>query len=54
MMSRRDIGVSRGRALGEKQAAKTSATLPFVRFFEAEIYPTMPPDAAEIAHRALL
>jgi hypothetical protein len=54
MMSRRDIDVSRGRALGDKQATKTPATLPFARSFEAEIHPTMPPDAVEIAHRALL
>jgi muconolactone delta-isomerase len=41
-------------AADEKEVAKTLGTLPFARFFEAEVYPTMPPDAAEIAHRALL
>ncbi|WP_326950193.1 hypothetical protein OG439_16280 [Amycolatopsis sp. NBC_01307] len=36
----------------EKQVAETLATLPFARFFDADVYPTTPPDAAEIAHRA--
>ncbi|MDT8911339.1 muconolactone Delta-isomerase family protein [Amycolatopsis sp. PS_44_ISF1] len=34
------------------QVEATLATLPFARFFEADIYPTTPPDAAELAHRA--
>jgi hypothetical protein len=41
-------------AADEKQAAETLATLPFARFFDADIYPTAPPDAAEAAHRARL
>ncbi|UOZ04960.1 muconolactone Delta-isomerase family protein [Amycolatopsis sp. WQ 127309] len=36
----------------EKQVAETLATLPFARFFDADVYPTAPPDAAEIAYRA--
>jgi muconolactone delta-isomerase len=36
----------------EEQVTKTLATLPFARFFDAEVYPTTPPDPAEIAHRA--
>ena len=39
-------------AADEKQVAKTLATLPFARFFDADVYPTTPPDAAEAAHRA--
>jgi muconolactone delta-isomerase len=38
----------------EEKVAETLGTLPFARFFEAEVYPTMPPDAAEVAHRARL
>lgn len=38
----------------EDQVAETLATLPFARFFEADVYPTTPPDAAEVAHRARL
>lgn len=36
----------------EEQVAATLATLPFARFFAAEVYPTTPPDPAEAAHRA--
>ncbi|OXM62689.1 muconolactone Delta-isomerase family protein [Amycolatopsis vastitatis] len=36
----------------EAQVAETLATLPFARFFDADVYPTTPPDPAEIAHRA--
>jgi muconolactone delta-isomerase len=36
----------------EETVGETLATLPFARFFDAEVYPTAPPDAAEIAHRA--
>jgi len=39
-------------AADERQVAQTLATLPFSRFFDADVYPTTPPDAAEIAHRA--
>ncbi|VVJ22131.1 Uncharacterised protein [Amycolatopsis camponoti] len=39
-------------AADEQQVAQTPATLPFARFFDAEVYPTTPPDAAEAAHRA--
>lgn len=39
-------------AADEKQVAETLATLPFARFFEVDVYPTTPPDAAEVAHRA--
>jgi hypothetical protein len=39
-------------AADEKQVAETLATLPFARFFDVDVYPTMPPDAAEVAHRA--
>jgi hypothetical protein len=39
-------------AADEQQVAETLATLPFARFFEADVYPTTPPDAAEAAHRA--
>jgi hypothetical protein len=39
-------------AADEKQVAEIMATLPFARFFDADVYPTTPPDAAEIAHRA--
>lgn len=41
-------------AADEKQVAETLATLPFARFFAADVYPTTPPDAAEAAHRARL
>jgi muconolactone delta-isomerase len=41
-------------AADEKEAAETLETLPFARFFDADVYPTMPPDAAELAHRARL
>ena len=41
-------------ATDEKHVAQTLATLPFSRFFDADVYPTTPPDAAEIAHRARL
>jgi muconolactone delta-isomerase len=39
-------------AADEKRVAETLATLPFARFFEVDVYPTTPPDAAEAAHRA--
>ena len=39
-------------AADEKQVAETLATLPFARFFNVDVYPTTPPDAAEAAHRA--
>ncbi|MGI5133068.1 muconolactone Delta-isomerase family protein [Pseudonocardia sp. CA-107938] len=39
-------------AADEAQVAETLATLPFARFFDADVYPTSPPDAAEAAHRA--
>ncbi|WP_410567315.1 hypothetical protein [Amycolatopsis sp. cmx-4-61] len=38
-------------AVDEEDVAETLATLPFARFFDAEVYPTTPPDPAEIAHR---
>ncbi|MET0134436.1 MAG: muconolactone Delta-isomerase family protein [Kibdelosporangium sp.] len=38
----------------ERQVAETLATLPFARFFDVDVYPTSPPDAAEAAHRARL
>ena len=38
----------------EKEVAETLETLPFARFFDAEVYPTTPPDPAELAHRARL
>ncbi|MCO8276184.1 hypothetical protein M1L60_36965 [Actinoplanes sp. TRM 88003] len=38
-------------AADEKEATATLETLPFARFFEADIYPTTPADAAELAHR---
>jgi hypothetical protein len=41
-------------AVDEKNVAETLDTLPFARFFDAEVYPTTPPDAAELAHRARL
>ncbi len=41
-------------ATDEKEAAETLGTLPFARFFDADVYPTTPPDAAELAHRARL
>jgi len=39
-------------AADEKHVAETLATLPFARFFDADVYPTTPPDPAEVAHRA--
>ncbi len=39
-------------AADEGAVAATLETLPFRRFFDAEVYPTAPPDAAELAHRA--
>jgi muconolactone delta-isomerase len=39
-------------AVDEEHVAQTLATLPFARFFDADVYPTTPPDAAEAAHRA--
>lgn len=39
-------------AADEAQVAETLTTLPFARFFDADVYPTTPPDAAEVAHRA--
>jgi muconolactone delta-isomerase len=39
-------------AADEAEVAETLATLPFARFFDAEVYPTTPPDPAEVAHRA--
>jgi muconolactone delta-isomerase len=36
----------------EEKVAETLATLPFARFFDIDVYPTAPPDAAELAHRA--
>jgi hypothetical protein len=39
-------------AADEKQVAETLATLPFARFFDADIYLTTPPDTAQAAHRA--
>ena len=39
-------------AADEEQVAETLATLPFGPFFDADVYPTTPPDAAEAAHRA--
>ena len=41
-------------AADEKQVTETLETLPFARFFDAHVYPTTPPDAAELAHRARL
>ena len=38
-------------AADEQQVAATLATLPFAQFFDVDIYPTTPPDAAEAAHR---
>jgi hypothetical protein len=39
-------------AADEEEAAEMLKTLPFARFFDADVYPTAPPDAAELAHRA--
>ena len=36
----------------EEKVNQTLATLPFARFFDVDLYPTTPPDAAEAAHRA--
>ena len=41
-------------AADETEAAETLGSLPFARFFDADVYPTAPPDAAELAHRARL
>jgi hypothetical protein len=41
-------------AADEEQVATTLATLPFAPFFDVDVYPTAPPDAAEAAHRARL
>lgn len=41
-------------AADEPEVGETIGTLPFARFFDAEVYPTAPPDAAELAHRAKL
>jgi hypothetical protein len=41
-------------AADEEEVAQTMQTLPFARFFDADVYPTAPPDAAELAHRARL
>jgi hypothetical protein len=41
-------------AADEKEVAETLDTLPFARFFDVDVYPTAPPDAAELAHRARL
>lgn len=38
----------------EEQAVATLRTLPFARFFDTDVYPTVPPDPAERAHRARL
>lgn len=34
-----------------RRVAETLATLPFARFFDVDVYPATPPDAAEAAHR---
>jgi muconolactone delta-isomerase len=39
-------------AADENAVAETLATLPFARFFDADVYPTAAPDPAEAAHRA--
>jgi muconolactone delta-isomerase len=39
-------------AADEQEVAKTLATLPVAKFFDADVYPTTPPDPAEVAHRA--
>jgi muconolactone delta-isomerase len=41
-------------AADEKQVEETLTTLPLAQFFDVDIYPTTPPDAAEAAHRARL
>lgn len=41
-------------AADEGEVAETIGTLPFARFFELDVYPMDPADAAEIAHRARL
>ena len=41
-------------AADEREVAETLGSLPFARFFDADVYPTVPPDAAEKAHRARL
>ena len=38
-------------AVDEKKMVETLETLPFARFFDVDVYPTTPPDAAEAAHR---
>jgi muconolactone delta-isomerase len=39
-------------AADEGGVTEVLQTLPFVRFFDIDVYPTTPPDAAEAAHRA--
>jgi hypothetical protein len=39
-------------AADEKHVVETMATLPFAKFFDLDIYPTTPPDAADVALRA--
>ncbi len=41
-------------AADEAGAAETLSTLPFAQFFDIDVYPTAPADAAELAHRAQL
>ncbi|GAA3604524.1 muconolactone Delta-isomerase family protein [Kineosporia mesophila] len=41
-------------AADEQGAQETLSTLPFAQFFDIDVYPTAPPDAAELAHRAQL
>ena len=41
-------------AADEGEVSQTLKTLPFARFFDIDVYPTVPPDAAEVAHRARL
>ncbi len=41
-------------AADEQEAAETLSTLPFAQFFTIDVYPTVLPDAAELAHRAQL
>jgi muconolactone delta-isomerase len=39
-------------AADEEHVAETLATLPFNKFFDLDIYPTTPPDAADVSRRA--
>ncbi|GLY03799.1 MULTISPECIES: hypothetical protein [Actinoplanes] len=39
-------------AADEEGVAQTMQTLPFARFFDMDVFPTAPADAAELAHRA--